>query len=158
MVCMSAGADTAPLEETTLSIDPTVQVDLVQKQREAERRAALQRAKDAAALPGAREREALVPEILLLRREVLPTLPVTAAQPEPSRQTWLVSAPVKPDLYAERVILRLLRAGFSSTKACAGEEWSGRHGENRVFVRVESRAVAIVLVPATAACLAPGNR
>lgn len=145
-----AAAD-APAE-TTLSIDPTVEVDLKAAQREAERKAALQRAADAATLPHAREREALVPEILLLQREVLNGLPVVATRPEPSLQTWQIRSAMAQEMYAQRVIPRLLRAGFRSTTRCEGEEWSGTHGANRVFVRAETRSVAIVLVPAARPC------
>jgi hypothetical protein len=144
--------------ETTLSIDPTVAVDLKAAQAEAERKAALQRAADAAKLPGAREREALVPEILLLQREVLPRLPVISANPEGARQTWRVRSSIAPEMYAQRVIPLLLRAGFSSTTRCTGEEWSGTHGANRVSVLAEPRTVAVVLVPASSNCPQSGTR
>ena len=137
-----------PAAETTLQIDPTVEVDLSERQREAERQAALQRAKDVAALPGAREREALVPEILLVQRKVLGAFKVVSAHPEPTRQTWRIAPSGAPSMYAERVILRLMLAGFSSGKACPGEEWSGAHGVNRAAVIAERSTVAIVLVPA----------
>jgi hypothetical protein len=50
------------------------------------------------------------------------------------------------------VIMRLLRAGFSTTAHCAGEEWAGTHGKSRVGVVAEQRLVAVRLAPATSGC------
>jgi hypothetical protein len=138
--------------ETTLPMEPSVSVDLTASQREAEHAAALERARIVASMPGAAEREAIVPEIMLIQRKALADLAVTMSQPQGPAQIWRLRSTVRPDLYAERVIPRLLRAGFSTTPACPGEEWSGSHGKARVAVRVEERAVAVVLTPATLQC------
>ena len=53
----------AAARETTLPLEPSVSVDLTTTQRESERAAAMRRAADAAALPGAAERVAIVPEL-----------------------------------------------------------------------------------------------
>lgn len=146
-------AESAPVPaETTLPMEPSVSVDLTASQREAERAAALERARIVASMPGAAEREAIVPEIMLIQRKALVDLAVTMSQPQGPAQIWRLRSTLRPDLYAERVIPRLLRAGFSTTRACPGEEWSGSHGKARVAVRVEERAVAVVLTPATLQC------
>jgi len=152
LLATGAGAAGQAPVETTLEIEPTVEVDLNATQSEAERKAALQRAADAARLPHAREREAMVPEFLLLQREVLVHLPVISSRPDGARQTWRVRSAFAPEMYAQRVIPHLLRAGFSSGPRCAGEEWGGTHGSNRVSVIAEQRTVAIVLVPASTPC------
>jgi hypothetical protein len=138
--------------ETTLPMEPAVSVDLTASQREAEHAAALERARIVASMPGAAEREAIVPEIMLIQRKALADLAVTMSQPQGPAQIWRLRSTLRPDLYAERVIPRLLRAGFSTTAACTGEEWSGTHGKARVAVRVEEHAVAVVLTPAALQC------
>ena len=49
----------------------------------------------------------------------------TTARPEGATQVWFLRSKARPDLFAERVIIRLARAGFSTITPCAGEEWSG---------------------------------
>jgi len=140
--------------ETTLPLEPSVSVDLTREQRESERAAALRRAADAAALPGAAERAAIVPEFLLVQQKALADLPVVSSHPDGATQTWRLRSVSPPTLFAERVIMRLLRAGFSSAQRCPGEEWAGTHGKSRVGVVAEQRLVAVKLAPASGGCAA----
>ncbi len=139
-------------EETTLPVEPSVSVDLTRQQQESERAAALRRAADAAALPGAAERAAIVPEFLLIQQKALADLPVVSSHPDGATQTWRLRSVSPPTLFAERVIMRLLRAGFSSLSRCPGEEWAGTHGKSRVGVVAEQRLVAVKLAPASGGC------
>jgi hypothetical protein len=144
----------ATAAETTLPLEPSVSVDLTTTQRESERAAALRRAADAAALPGAAERAAIVPEFLLIQQKALADLPVVSSHPDGAAQTWRLRSVSPPTLFAERVIMRLLRAGFSTAAHCPGEEWAGTHGKSRVGVVAEQRLVAVKLAPASGGCAA----
>jgi hypothetical protein len=141
--------------ETTLAPEPAVSVDLTTQQHASERAAALRRAADAAALPGAAERAQIVPEFLLIQQKALADLPVVSSHPDGPAQTWRLRSVSPPVLFAERVIMRLLRAGFATASPCPGEEWAGTHGKSRVGVVAEQRLVAVRLAPATGNC--PGN-
>ena len=132
----------ATAAETTLPLEPSVSVDLT----------AMRRAADAAALPGAAERAAIVPEFLLIQQKALADLPVVSSHPDGAAQTWRLRSVSPPTLFAERVIMRLLRAGFSTAAHCPGEEWAGTHGKSRVGVVAEQRLVAVRLAPATGGC------
>jgi hypothetical protein len=142
----------AAAQETTLPLEPSVSVDLTTTQRESDRAAALRRAADAAALPGAAERAAIVPEFLLIQQKALADLPVVSSHPDGAAQTWRLRSISPPTLFAERVIMRLLRAGFSTAAHCPGEEWAGTHGKSRVGVVAEQRLVAVRLAPASGGC------
>lgn len=147
-----AGSSTCLAAETTLPVEPAVSVDLTTQQQEAERSAALQRAADAAKLPGAAERAAIVPEFLLIQRKALADLPIVSSHPDGAAQTWRLRSVSPPTLFAERVIIRLMRAGFSRTDHCPGEEWAGTHGKSRVGVTAEQRLVAVRLAPTAHGC------
>lgn len=138
--------------EITLPVEQVVGVDLRSEQDEKERAVALERAKIAASLPGAAERERIFPEMLLIHRKVMPALMVMSSQPDGPKQTWRVRGQTPPRLYAEVVIVRLIGVGFSTTPGCPGDEWSGIHGAARVAVRVEPRTVAVQLVPIDTPC------
>ena len=138
--------------ETTLPMEPSVSVDLTARQRETDREAALRRAADAAALPGAAERALIVPEFLLIQQKALADLPIVSSHPDGPTQIWRLRSVSPPTLFAERVIIRLMRTGFAKTAPCPGEEWAGTHGKSRVGVVAEQRLVAVRLTPATLAC------
>ncbi len=155
LLALGLASATAGATETTLPLEPSVSVDLTTTQRESDRAAALRRAADAAALPGAAERAAIVPEFLLIQQKALADLPVVSSHPDGATQTWRLRSVSPPTLFAERVIMRLLLAGFSTAAHCAGEEWAGTHGKSRVAVLAEQRLVAVRLAPATGNC--PGT-
>jgi len=138
--------------DTTLPEQPVVSVDLTTQQSEGERAARLRRAADAAALPGAAERAAIVPEFLLIQQRALADLPIVSSHPDGPAQTWRLKSVSPPTLFAERVIIRLMRAGFAKTTPCDGEEWAGTHGKSRVGVAAEQRLVAVRLEPAGRDC------
>ena len=145
-------AFTSLAAETTLPVEPAVSVDLTARQRETDREAALRRAADAAALPGAAERALIVPEFLLIQQKALADLPIVSSQPDGPSQTWRLRGVSPPTLFAERVIIRLMRAGFAKAAPCPGEEWAGTHGKSRVGVVAEQRLVAVRLAPVTGGC------
>ena len=115
----------------------------------------MRRAADAAALPGAAERALIVPEFLLIQQKALADLPIVSSHPDGTSQTWRLRSVSPPALFAERVIIRLMRAGFAKSPPCPGEEWAGTHGKSRVGVVAEQRLVAVRLAPATGNC--PAN-
>lgn len=131
--------------ETTLAVDTAVPVDLRQSQHDADQAAVRRLAEIEAKIPGAAQRKALLPEFILVHRHALADLPITTARPEGATQVWFLRSKARPDLFAERVIIRLARAGFTTITPCAGEEWSGTHGGNRVALIVEKSGVKLVL-------------
>ena len=152
----SASGQDAVVPGHTLPADAAVTVDLRAKQEDGERAEARRRAQIVASMPGAKEREALVPEIRLIERTVLANTMVVASEPEVGAQNWRMNSAAPAEVLAERVIIRLLAAGFSTAPHCKGEEWSGRHGANRVAVRVGKRDVTMRLEPASRKCADPG--
>lgn len=144
--------ETCLAADTTLPEQPVVSVDLTSGQSEAERAARLRRAADAAALPGAAERAMIVPEFLLIQQKALADLPIVSSHPDGPAQTWRLKSVSPPSLFAERVIIRLMRAGFAKATPCDGEEWAGTHGKSRVGVVAEHRLVAVRLEPAGREC------
>ena len=150
----SASAQDSGAPGHALPADSTVTVDLRKKQEDSERADALRRAQIVASMPGAKEREALLPEIRLIERTVLANTMVVASEPEVGAQSWRMSSAAPPGVLVERVIVRLIAAGFSSAPRCQGEEWSGAHGSNRVSVRVGRKDVTMRLEPSARPCAA----
>ena len=151
-LCAQAVAGEAAAKEVTLPADATVSVDLRGAQSAAEQAEAKRRLDAANAMPDAAARAALVPEFLLIQRKALADLSIVASHPEGAAQTWYLRSATPPDLFAQRVIARLLGAGFSTVPGCPVDEWSGAHGSNRVAVRIGKREVMVHLTPAKTPC------
>lgn len=142
---------------TSLPVEPAVTVDLRTQQQQAEKAAALRRAEAVAAARGAAGPVKSIAEIDLLAREVLHDLTAVPVRVDGTEAAWRVRSATPPELFAQRLIARLLRAGFSTATRCAGDEWSGTHGASRVTLQVESRAVSVLLTAAGSPCPPPGD-
>jgi hypothetical protein len=141
---------------TSLPLEPTVTVDLRTQQQQEEKAAALRRAEAVAAARGAKGAVKSIPEIDLIAREVLNDLAAMPVRIDGTEAAWRVRSSTPPDLFAQRLIARLLRAGFSTTTRCAGDEWSGMHGASRVTLQVDARAVSVLLTAVSLPCPPPG--
>jgi hypothetical protein len=137
---------------TLLPQDSVVGVDLNAVQLAKDKAAALERAKALAAARGLSEPVKSIPEIDLIAREVLHDLYAIPTRFDAAEAGWRVRSDHVPELFAQRVIARLMRAGFSSAPRCAGEEWSGSHGESRVALRIDKRWLNVLVLTAGAPC------
>jgi len=132
--------------------DSVVTVDLNAEQIERDKAAALQRAKALAAARGLSEPVKSIPEIDLIAREVLHDLYAIPTRFDAAEAGWRVRSDASPELFAQRLIARLMRAGFSSASRCAGEEWSGTHGDSRVALHIDQRWLNVLVLTKGAPC------
>jgi hypothetical protein len=139
-------------EETTLPAQPTVTVDLRQEQSAAEREAALKRAEAVAAARGQSGRASSIPAVDRIAREALNEFPATPVRIGEADAAWRIRSRTPPEIFAYRVIAKLLRAGVKTWPGCAGDEWSGKYGDSRVAVRAEDEGVAVLVYPVSAPC------
>lgn len=142
-------------EETTLPAQSTVTVDLREEQTAAEREAALKRAEAVAAARGQSGRAASIPAVDRIAREALNDFAATPVRIGEADAAWRIRSRTPPEVFAYRVIARMLRAGVKAWPGCAGDEWSGKYGDSRVAVRAEDAGVAVLVYPVSAPC--PGE-
>lgn len=135
-------APAAPAAGTTLPLEPTVTVDVSDK---------------ADAGNGPPRTKGGVPEADAIEQRALPGLHVVAYAGNARWQNWTVRTEVLPELLGQRVIARLMVAGFHKTEACPGHIWSGLQGTRRVDARVSGNVIEISLVPARTACFPVGG-
>lgn len=145
-------AEPAMTQETTLPAQSTVTVDLRHEQSAAEREAALKRAEAVAAVRGQSGRAASIPAVDKVAREALNDFAATPVRIGEADAAWRIPSRTPPEIFAYRVIARLLRAGIKAWPGCAGDEWSGKYGDSRVAVRVEEKGVAVLVYPVSAPC------
>lgn len=154
LLALTAGRP-ASAGETTLPAQSTVTVDLRKEQSVAEREAALKRAEAVAAARGQSGRAASIPAVDMIAREALNDFPATPVRIGEADAAWRIRSRTPPELFAYRVIARMLRAGVKAWPGCAGDEWSGKYGDSRVAVRAEDAGVAVLVYPVSAPC--PGE-